>query len=293
MNEDELPTGDALDQLLGSDFPDEGSGTGTQTGAEARTGAEGDETSPPQTEQQTSAQNWNPDGPGDPAKALVEKNRELSERNELLRQYQEQMQQANAILSNPQALMEHMTRLQQLQQQQEQQRLRPVDLSRLDPVTDPDGAFSALVEVVNRQNQQIEELRNGISRTSHESQFALARESARQKYPDYDEVVQRLAPYESMLNPSEFLGPNGPEKAYQFAKTFINQEEVQRQVANGISEQARRVIPTPPKTPTTLGKLPVTAPNSDARGDIASLSHAQIEKVGVHEWYDRAIRGVS
>ncbi|MBM3273789.1 MAG: hypothetical protein FJZ00_01455 [Candidatus Sericytochromatia bacterium] len=302
MPDIEKPSRAEYEAALGSDFDTSVPETATPEPAQV----EAPESGAPATETQESAQpeagapttpqppaeqeGWKPDGPGDLRVAIWQE-------REARRQAESEAAQYRQLLGNPD-LLRQLVAPQQAQEPQ-QQAPNPLEaLAQADVVSDPEGFQQAALQAINYVVGQNQRLQATMHQNTALSRFEMARESARQKYPDYEQVVRRLEPLEGVLNPEVFSTDRGPELAYQLGRMLAaqqapapSQEAQQAQVDAAVSQVAQKLIPVPPTAPPRLGNLPSAAPNNDQRQTLADLSHRDIEKMGRSNWHKAALAG--
>lgn len=218
--------------------------------------AESVETQPSPAEPvQEQQPDYNPEGPGNVREAL--------------RQAREAERMAREQLAQYQAYV------QQLQQPQPQQETEFLD--------------EALAQ---HTQSQLTEMRAQFEQQTQAMRIEMAETMARQQFPDYDEVIGRLAEMDA-VNVAAFLNkPNPALAAYQFAKQYTPQA-IEAEVQRRVSEIAKTLTPQTPKAPKTIGNLPAAAPNVDKAADLSAVpvGHlAQMTPENRESWYEQALR---
>jgi hypothetical protein len=177
---------------------------------------------------------------------------------------------------------------QQAQQQQlaEQARIQE-ELAEL-ATYDPEQASAKL-----QQYQQMVAARAQAQLV--ESRVTLSESYARQKYADYDAVIDAVKALGSAVNLQAFLAePDPAEAAYQFGRRLMGPSP--ETTAAQQQAIAQRLTPQKPTAPKHVGAIPAAAsaqpdPELDSYTGISRQKLAQMSPEQLDSWYKRALGG--
>jgi hypothetical protein len=176
---------------------------------------------------------------------------------------------------------------QAMQQQLAEQARIQEELAEL-ATYDPEQASARLQQyqqmVATRAQQQLVETRVNLSESY-----------ARQKYADYDAVIDAVKALGPAVNLQAFLAePDPAEAAYQFGRRLMGPSP--EQTAAQQQAIAHRLTPQKPTAPKHVGAIPAAAhaqpdPDLDGYTGISSQKLAAMSPEQLDSWYKRALGG--
>ncbi|MEK9723070.1 MAG: hypothetical protein VW405_06240 [Rhodospirillaceae bacterium] len=242
-----------------ADFSDDAIGAAPEAEATTPTGEEPAASQPPveqpsQTQEQPQqpapeaeaqgGEEFNPEGPGNPAEAFRAYRQQIAELRAAQAQAQAEMQQYRDYFANLQAQQQEAELAQQLEQYSD----------------DPEAIARILQHKQHEFQQQ-------AARQQQEAALRMGADFARATLPDFDAQVGKLY---QMLGPEvvDHLAAqqaNGPLWAYQLAQNLRTPEEFNQAVESRAQALAAEIVQRAnPKAPTSsrgIGQIPAAAPN--------------------------------